>query len=88
MKVELKTILAGPDGGGQPGQEVDLEDARARELIKAGYAVEVKANEAEQAPPAEDKPEVETATSEPEEAAVGTRQRRKPRKPRQGAADE
>lgn len=38
MKVKLKTILAGPEFAGQPGQVLDLPGPTAADLVKGGYA--------------------------------------------------
>ena len=39
MKIEMKTVYAGPNGNYKPGQVVDMEDQQAKDLIKGGYAV-------------------------------------------------
>lgn len=84
MKVELKTILAGPDGNGQPGDVVDMDPDRAKSMINSGSAVEVSALEkAEEKPEEPESIELETATDQAEETAVSG-ERRKPRKPRRG----
>lgn len=75
MKIELKTILCGPDGNGSPGDKVDLPEDKARDLIRGGFAVAVKS---EPVKPVEKAAEVETATMEPVETAIG-RRGRKPR---------
>ncbi len=41
MRIEMKTLYAGPDRTISPGQVVDLPDDEARELIDGGYAVQV-----------------------------------------------
>lgn len=41
MKIVLITLMAGPDGVFQPGQDLNLPAKKARELIKAGFAVPV-----------------------------------------------
>ena len=39
MKIEMKTVYAGPKGNYKPGQVVDLKDPEAKDLIEGGYAV-------------------------------------------------
>lgn len=45
MKVKLKTSLSGLDFSYKKGDEVDLEDKKAKEWIEAGVATEVKGKE-------------------------------------------
>lgn len=77
MKIRMKTLAAGPEGVLQPGQEVDVDDALAKEWIARGYAEEVETGLAEEASEAVR----ETAAVEPPEQAVTpkktTRQRKK-----------
>lgn len=75
MKIELKTILCGPGFNAGPGDILDLHPEDASRLVKGGFAVAVKS---EPMNPEKELPEVETATVEPTETAVG-RRGRKPR---------
>lgn len=75
MKVELKTILCGPDGNGSPGDVVDMPNDKALDMIRLGFAVAVKSEPTKEVKKAA---EVETATMEPVETAIG-RRGRKPR---------
>ena len=59
MKIEMKTLQAGPKGIRRPGNVYTVPDAEAKALIENGYAVEVK--EAK-----EPEPEVERAVAPPE----------------------
>ncbi len=43
MRVQFKTLRAGPGGVVSPGQVVDLPDEEAQEAIRSGSAVEVAA---------------------------------------------
>lgn len=45
MKVKLKTSLSGLDFSYKKGDEVELEDKKAKEWIEAGVATEVKGKE-------------------------------------------
>lgn len=40
MYVKLKTIMAGPAGGGQPGQILQVPDEQGALLVKGGFAEE------------------------------------------------
>lgn len=46
MKIKLKTSLSGIDFSYKKGDEVELEDKKAKEWIEAGVATEVKGKEA------------------------------------------
>lgn len=66
MKVQMKTIMCGPDGTGHPGQVVDVDDDRAIALVEGGYAEFIE--EAKEAVlPAEtaEAPEPEGAADQP-----------------------
>lgn len=39
MKIEMKTIYAGPKGNYKAGQVVDMDPEEARDLIDGGYAI-------------------------------------------------
>lgn len=45
MKIKLKTSLSGLDFSYKKGDEVELEDKKAKEWIEAGVATEVKGKE-------------------------------------------
>ena len=45
MTVKLKTSLSGLDFSYKKGEEVELEDKKAKEWIEAGVATEVKVKE-------------------------------------------
>jgi hypothetical protein len=38
MRIRMKTRIAGPDVSGGPGDILEIEDARARDLITGGFA--------------------------------------------------
>lgn len=38
MRIRLRTVLAGPDLAGQPGQVLDVDAARAHALLAGGFA--------------------------------------------------
>jgi hypothetical protein len=57
MKIRLKTILAGPDFNGQPGEELNIPEEDAKLMIKGGYAEAVEGKEEEE----EEKKETEDA---------------------------
>lgn len=42
MKIRLNTLMIGPEGGFAPGSEIDVDNARARDLIAGNYASAVK----------------------------------------------
>jgi len=44
MRVKLKTLLAGPKGCHQPGEEIDVSDTQGNELIAGGYATAAAAS--------------------------------------------
>lgn len=67
MRIQAKSIIAGPQGVIQPGQLADLPDEQAYELVAGGYATCAE-------PPGR---VAETAVTVTEELAVI---RRKPRK--------
>ncbi|SCY25386.1 hypothetical protein [Alkaliphilus peptidifermentans] len=46
MKVRINTSLSGLNFSYKKGEEVDMEERKAKEWIKAGVAVEVKVQEA------------------------------------------
>ncbi len=86
MKVQMKSLMAGPDGVHQPGEVVDVEEKTARELIASGAAIGVAAKPkaekpVEVAPQPERKepapkivlpqPVIETAAIVPPENAAG-----------------
>jgi len=70
MQVRMVTLAAGPEGIYRPGQVVDVEPERARELVAGGFAVLV-----DPPGPVPGAQSVETATREGREKAVGRRQR-------------
>jgi len=39
MKIRLVTLMAGPAGVNQPGEELDLPEPEARRLVEAGSAI-------------------------------------------------
>ena len=41
MKIEMRTLAAGPSGNLLPGQQYDLDEKFAAELVKGGYAKRV-----------------------------------------------
>lgn len=41
MRVKLNTVMCGPAGSFDIGQQADLDDVQARALINGGYATEV-----------------------------------------------
>lgn len=58
MRVQMVTLLAGPDGVSRPGDVLQVDDALAAQWIEAGYAVQVGG-------PAPHMQAVETAVAEP-----------------------
>ena len=67
MRIRMKTTAAGPDGTFVAGREYKVDGKLAAEWLEAGYAEPVKA-------------EAETATVEPDEAAVKPKPKRRSRK--------
>lgn len=60
MKIEMKTLYAGPSGSINPGQVADLPDAEARALIDGGYAISAEPEKpAPKAKPKKDTPQPE-----------------------------
>lgn len=47
MKIKLKTIMSGPDGVFQPGDEIEVDPKRGRDLIAGNYAIELKSRRGE-----------------------------------------
>lgn len=76
MKIQMKTMSAGPDGSFQPGQIVDLPEEKAKAFVAGGYAVDVTPKAKAEAPKTEQS--VETATSKPE-AETAAKRTGKPR---------
>jgi len=78
MKVQMKTLLAGPSGTAHPGQVVDVSEATGQALVQGGFAEEIIPKPPKSAP---EEPETETLTP-PENAAgkPGGRQRKPPAK--------
>ena len=50
MKVKLKTIMAGPGGGCDPGSEIDVDKKTADALIDGGFAQAIEPEAAVIAP--------------------------------------
>jgi len=50
MRVVMRTHMAGPDGSAKRGEEVDLPEKRAKELIAGRYAVAAKPSKRRRAP--------------------------------------
>ncbi len=75
MKVKLRTLYCGPRGSFQPGQVVDFDEAHAKELIAAGYAVAGGPAPVPRPAPVE----VETAVLAPQRTAVHPKPARKRR---------
>lgn len=42
MKIQLRTLWAGPDGVHQPGEVINTDRKRAKELLESRQAVPVK----------------------------------------------
>jgi hypothetical protein len=87
MKMQMKTLMAGPNGVIKAGQVVELPEAEAQALIDGGYAISaeiialplggltpVKASEPE---PAAEETEPAVEDLEPETEKPATRRRRK-----------
>jgi len=73
MKVQLKTLMAGPNGVIAAGQVVELPEAEAQALIAGGYAV--SAETISLTPVSE--PASEAEESEPESEKLAARRSRK-----------
>ena len=58
MRVRMKSIMSGPTGSYQPGQEVDFDEKTAKGLVAGGFAEPVKAS-------------AERAVKSPAETATG-----------------
>jgi len=69
-KVKLLTTMAGPEGCFVPGQVIDVDEKKAKELISGGYAEAVEEKTVKPA-------EAEAAAIEPPEKAVKKPPRRK-----------
>lgn len=67
MKVRLQTRYASPYFTGRPGDELDVSDEEARDLIAGNYAVEVKEQEEKAVAPVA---VIETAAVVPPELAA------------------
>ena len=73
MKVQLKTLMAGPNGVIAAGQVVELPEAEAQALTAGGYAV--SAETISLTPVSE--PASEAEESEPESEKLAARRSRK-----------
>lgn len=67
MRIRMKTRIAGPDGAAEPNAVLDLDKARAYDLIERGYAEQLG-------------DEVERAVLPVAETAVGAPNRRRGRR--------
>jgi hypothetical protein len=47
MKVKMITTMAGPDGGAMPKQTIEVDPAKAKELVEGGFATYVDQPQAE-----------------------------------------
>ena len=60
MKVKMLTLMAGPDGTFQPGQEIDVSAKQGKALIDGKFAERVERPKTKAKPETATDPEAET----------------------------